>query len=94
MGIGGGKAIDTSKIVASKLEKDIFIIPTIASTCAGTSALSVVYNNDSTFKEFCFFKEPPKKIFIDLETIKNLLKISLGRNGRYSCKILRSENKT
>lgn len=70
LGIGGGKAIDTSKIVASKLEKDVFIIPTIASTCAGTSALSVVYNNDSTFKEFCFFKEPPKKIFIDLETIK------------------------
>lgn len=71
LGVGGGKAIDTAKIVAWKMKKDIFIVPTIASTCAGTSALSVVYNSDSTFKEFCFYDAPPKKIFIDLETIKN-----------------------
>ena len=71
LGAGGGKAIDTAKIVAWKMKKDIFIVPTIASTCAGTSALSVVYNSDSTFKEFCFYDAPPKKIFIDLETIKN-----------------------
>lgn len=70
IGAGGGKAIDTAKIAAWKMKKDIFIIPTIASTCAGTSALSVVYNNDGTFKEFCFYDAPPKKIFIDLETIK------------------------
>lgn len=70
LGVGGGKAIDTAKIVASKLEKDIFVVPTISSTCAGTSALSVVYNDDKTFKEFCFYDAPPKKIFIDLETIK------------------------
>ena len=70
IGAGGGKAIDTAKIVASKLKIDLFVIPTIASTCAGTSALSVVYNNDKTFKEFAFFEAPPKKIFIDLETIK------------------------
>ena len=71
LGAGGGKAIDTAKIVAWKMKKDIFIVPTIASTCAGTSALSVVYNSDSTLKEFCFYDAPPKKIFIDLETIKN-----------------------
>lgn len=71
LGVGGGKAIDTAKIAAWKMKKDIFIVPTIASTCAGTSALSVVYNSDSTFKEFCFYDAPPKKIFIDLETIKN-----------------------
>lgn len=70
IGAGGGKAIDTAKIVASKLKIDIFAVPTIASTCAGTSALSVVYNNDKTFKEFALFDAPPKKIFIDLETIK------------------------
>ena len=70
LGVGGGKAIDTAKIVASKLKKEMFVVPTIASTCAGTSALSVVYNNDKTFKEFCLYDAPPKKIFIDLETIK------------------------
>lgn len=70
LGIGGGKAIDTAKLVANLINKPIFIIPTIASTCAGTSALSVVYNKDKTFKEIVFFKAPPEKIFIDLETIK------------------------
>lgn len=70
LGVGGGKAIDTAKIVAFKLNLDIFVVPTIASTCAGTSALSVVYNNDKTFREFLFYDAPPKKIFIDLETIK------------------------
>lgn len=71
IGAGGGKAVDTGKIVADRLKADMFVIPTIASTCAGTSALSVVYNNDKTFKEFAIFKAPPKKIFIDLQTIKN-----------------------
>lgn len=71
IGAGGGKAVDTGKIVADRLKVDMFVIPTIASTCAGTSALSVVYNNDKTFREFAIFKAPPKKIFIDLQTIKN-----------------------
>lgn len=70
LGVGGGKAIDTAKLVAFKLKRDIFTVPTIASTCAGTSALSVVYNNDKSFKEICLYENPPKKIFIDLETIK------------------------
>lgn len=71
IGAGGGKAIDTGKIVADRLKADMFVVPTIASTCAGTSALSVVYNNDKTFKEFAIFNAPPKKVFIDLQTIKN-----------------------
>ena len=70
LGIGGGKAIDTAKIAAFKLGIDIFTIPTIASTCSATSALSVVYNNNGSFKEFFDFPYPPKKTFTDLETIK------------------------
>lgn len=68
---GGGKAVDTGKIIASKINVELFAIPTIASTCASTSAVSVVYNNDHSFKDLYFLKTPPNKVFIDLETINN-----------------------
>ncbi len=68
---GGGKAVDTGKIIASKLNLNLFAIPTIASTCAGTSSVCVVYNNDHSFKDLYFPKTAPEKIFIDLETINN-----------------------
>lgn len=68
---GGGKAIDTGKIIASKLNLILFSIPTIASTCASTSSVSVVYNNDHSFNNLYFLKSPPNKTFIDLKTINS-----------------------
>lgn len=44
--VGGGRAIDTGKTVSAKLEKPIFTFPTIASNCAPTSAVCVLYNDD------------------------------------------------
>lgn len=44
--VGGGRAIDNGKIVSAKLEKPIFTFPTIASNCAPTSAVCVLYNDD------------------------------------------------
>lgn len=70
LGIGGGKAIDTAKLVASKMGLEIITIPTIAATCAATSALSVVYTEDSKFLEIAEYPNPPKKVFIDLEILK------------------------
>lgn len=70
LGVGGGKAIDTGKLIAHKLNIPIITVPTIASTCASTSALSVVYNDDGSFLEFVEFGFPPLKVFIDLETLK------------------------
>lgn len=71
LGIGGGKAIDTAKLTAFKLGLDTITLPTIASTCAGTSSLSVVYNDSGSFCEMVNYPAPPLKTFIDLETIKN-----------------------
>ncbi|MGL4391897.1 MAG: iron-containing alcohol dehydrogenase [Fusobacteriaceae bacterium] len=69
LAVGGGKCIDVAKIVAEKSCTDIFVVPTIASTCADTSGLSVVYEDSHKFYELYFLKNPPKKVFIDLYTI-------------------------
>ena len=71
MGVGGGKAIDTSKCLADKLGVKVVTVPTIASTCAASSALSVVYTENHTFEGFWYLKSPAYHIFIDTEIIAN-----------------------
>lgn len=63
-GIGGGKALDTAKALAFLTGKEIFTFPTIASNCAGTTAVSIMYNSDGSFKEPFFFTAPPRHCFI------------------------------
>jgi glycerol dehydrogenase len=43
VGTGGGKAIDTSRMVAEKMKLPLVTIPTSAATCSGASAVAVVY---------------------------------------------------
>lgn len=68
-GMGGGKALDTAKSVAKQLNLPIFTFPTIASTCAATTALSVVYKDNGDFDRFEFFDRPAQHCFIDLQMI-------------------------
>lgn len=70
-GMGGGKALDTAKGVANVLELPVFTFPTIAATCAATTALSVVYREDGSFEKFWFYDRPANHCFIDLEIIAN-----------------------
>lgn len=62
--IGGGKALDTCKALAFKADKPVFTFPTIASNCSGTTAVSIMYNSDGSFKEPFFFPSPAKHCFI------------------------------
>ena len=71
LGVGGGKAIDTAKCTAYLLKKRVVTVPTIASTCAATSALSVVYSENHVFSEFWYYEKPPYHSFIDTEIIAN-----------------------
>ena len=50
IGIGGGKIFDTAKAVAYYAGTPVFICPTIASTDAPCSALSVVYTEEGIFE--------------------------------------------
>ena len=70
-GMGGGKALDTAKGVAARAELPVFTFPTIAATCAATTALSVVYKEDGNFDSFYFYDRPAYHSFIDLTVIAN-----------------------
>ncbi len=57
IGLGGGKAIDTSKCVnAAKLR--LIIVPTIAATDAPTSHSAVLYTEDGAFDDYAYFTSP------------------------------------
>ena len=48
-GVGGGKAIDTAKIVADRAGIPVIIVPTIASTDAPCSGCAVIYTRGGVF---------------------------------------------
>ena len=68
-GMGGGKALDTAKNAAFRANLPVFTFPTIAATCAGTTALSVVYREDGSFDHFAFYPRPARHCFIDLDIL-------------------------
>ena len=69
VGIGGGKTLDTAKVVANKLNLPVAIVPTIASTDAPCSALSVVYTQTGEFKKCLFFPKNPDLVLVDTKII-------------------------
>ena len=68
-GMGGGKALDTATGAGARADLPVFTFPTIAATCAGTTALSVVYGEDGNFDSFYFYDRPAYHCFIDLTII-------------------------
>ncbi len=69
--VGGGKALDTGKALGDKINKDVYTFPTIASNCAATTAVSIMYNPDGTFLGPNFFSAPAKHAFIYTPVIVN-----------------------
>lgn len=45
IGVGGGKAIDTTKAVAYYMKVPVITVPTIAATCSAWAPLSVMYSD-------------------------------------------------
>ena len=67
--VGGGKAIDTCKVLAHSTDRPFFTFPTIASTCASCTSLGILYHPDGSLREYSFSKIPPNHIFIDTQII-------------------------
>ena len=67
--VGGGKCLDVSKCVGDMLDKPVFTVASIASTCAAVTKISIIHNDDGSFKEIYRLKSAPVHCFIDPEVI-------------------------
>ena len=69
IGVGGGKILDTVKAVAYYAKKPVVIVPTIASTDAPCSALSVIYTDEGVFEEYLFLPANPNLVLVDTDVV-------------------------
>ena len=69
VGIGGGKIHDTAKAAAYYAGAPVVIVPTIASTDAPCSALSVIYTDEGVFDRYLFLPANPTVVLVDTDIV-------------------------
>jgi len=69
LAVGGGKCIDTGKAVAHEEKVPVVVVPTIASTDAPCSALTVLYTEDHVFDSYYVLPNNPNMVVLDTEVI-------------------------
>lgn len=69
--VGGGSTIDAVKAAGYLAGTRWVSVPTVASTDAPCSALSVIYTEDGTFEEYRFFPRNPDLVLVDTQLVAN-----------------------
>ena len=69
LGIGGGKTLDTAKALAHFMNVPVAIAPTIASTDAPCSALSVIYTDEGEFDSYLMLPRNPNMVIVDTQIV-------------------------
>lgn len=63
--VGGGKAVDTGKAIAHRLELPSVVVPSLASNDAPCAAASVIYTADGVTLDVEIYKENPVLVLMD-----------------------------
>jgi glycerol dehydrogenase len=69
IGAGGGKVLDTARAAAAGLGVPVVNCPTLASSDAPCSALSVIYTDEGEFQEYRFYGRNPDLVLVDTQVI-------------------------
>lgn len=69
VGAGGGKVLDTARAVAFELDLPVVNCPTVASSDAPCSALSVVYTSTGEFDTYLFYRRNPDLVLVDTSIV-------------------------
>jgi len=69
IGAGGGKVLDTARAAAADLGLPVVCCPTVASSDAPCSALSVVYTPEGAFEQYRIHGKNPELVLVDTQVI-------------------------
>ena len=77
VGVGGGKALDSAKILAHKCLLPIVTVPTSGATCAAWTALSNIYTDEGGFLYDVTLNQSPDLLILDYKLIETAPKRTL-----------------
>ncbi|MBM7584030.1 putative oxidoreductase [Bacillus pakistanensis] len=69
IGIGGGKVLDLAKAVSHEVKGPTVLIPTLASTCAAWTPLSVIYSKEGKFLYYEVYPQSTDIVLVEPEVI-------------------------
>ena len=69
IGAGGGKVLDAARAAADDLGLPVVNCPTVASSDAPCSALSVIYTEDGVFEAYRFYGRNPALVLVDTHVV-------------------------